>query len=113
MGNASSSSSRAQGLAGPSMKSWELGRGRLAAGTVASWLELFLAFVCSFYFFPCFLKTALHSPNLPARQAALPLFNRWESETQNEAVAAAIQPERTSTFCGREGPVCPALCTIS
>ena len=88
-------------------------RETLAAATVASWLEPFLAFACSFYFFPCFLKTALHSPNLPARPAALPLFNRWESETQNEAVAAATQPERTSTFCGREGPVCPALYTIS
>ena len=56
--------------------------------------------------FPRFLKTALHSPSFPVRQAALPLCNRWESETQDDVTAAA-QPESASTFHGSEGPVCP------
>lgn len=65
--------------------------------------------MCSFYFFPCFLKTTCHFPNLPVRQAALPLFNRWEKETQEEHITAATQPGSASTFQRSESPVCPSL----
>ena len=53
-----------------------------------------------------FLKTAFHSPTFPGRQAVLPLFDRWESEMQDD-VTAATQPGRASNFCRREDLSCP------